>query len=1028
MVGAESGMTSWSIPRKLFLLLLLIFLPSSAIIIISGLSYRNNEIREATKNAEFLVQSLAYRQEQIAIETKQMLGTLAQLPDVQGLNASACNELFCELNKKYPLYSFIGATTPDGNVFASCPPFEPHTNLSDRKHVMDAVSTLDFSAGEFIVGRVSKVQSINFSYPVIDGHENLIAILAAGIRLDEYARFFSKVNLPEGSVFLITDHKGTRLFRFPESEAASPGSPIPIESFKRVSDSKSELGTYEATGVDGVYRTYAFKQQRLKEGSSPYLYLIVGIAKDRMVRNADFMTLGYLSILGILGFLAMYIALIFGNELLTKPINQLVEATRRFGQGEMWVRTGLPHLSDEVGQLAKSFDAMASLVEMRDIERRQAEEALRRSQRQLADIIEFFPDATYVINNEGKVIAWNRAMEELSKVSKDKMIGKGDFEYSLPFFENKRPLLIDMLFASEDEKMKHYDSVSTVGGAIVAETYAPNTYGGKGAYLWGVASALFDEQGNVAGAIESIRDITNRKLAEIALRESEERFSTFFRVSPVATSLSRLSDGQLVDINDALVGLSGYTREEIIGRSTLDVGVWGNPEDRLKMLDTLQNQGRLKDFETKFRRKSGEILDVIISAEVIEMAGQQYMLGLTHDITERKRGEEERKRLEEQLFQAQKMESVGRLAGGVAHDFNNMLGVIIGRAEMALEPDASPDKLRHNLDEILKAGLRSADLTRQLLAFARKQTAIPKTLDLNDTISGMLKMLRRLIGEDIDLSWQPGPDLWKVKIDPSQVDQILANLVVNARDAISGVGAITLRTENVEIDDSMIAETPEFIPLEYVLLTVSDTGAGMNREVCEKIFEPFFTTKELGKGTGLGLSTVYGIVKQNEGFIYVDSTPGKGTTFRVYLPRLTAPTADIPSKRAAAERPTGTETILMVEDDEAILDLGKTVLEKLGYIVLTAPAPGHAIDLVENHQGEIHLLITDVVMPEMNGRELSERLTAICPKLKHLYMSGYTADVIAHRGILDEGVNFIQKPFRSNDLAAKVRHVLDHLE
>jgi CheY-like chemotaxis protein len=301
-------------------------------------------------------------------------------------------------------------------------------------------------------------------------------------------------------------------------------------------------------------------------------------------------------------------------------------------------------------------------------------------------------------------------------------------------------------------------------------------------------------------------------------------------------------------------------------------------------------------------------------------------------------------------------------------------------------------------------------------------------MDLNETISGILKMLRRLIGEDIDLLWAPGLDLWKVKIDPSQVDQILANLAVNARDAISGVGAVTMRTENVVIDDSKRAETPECMPGDYVLLTVSDTGVGMSKEVRENIFEPFFTTKEVGKGTGLGLSTVYGIVKQNDGFIYVASEPGKGTTFKIYLPRFKAATAPAHSGEVAGKRPTGKETILLVEDDEAILDLGKVILENLGYTVLAARTPVDAMNLVEEHPEDIHLLITDVVMPEMHGRELAEKLSAIRPDLKCLYMSGYTADVIAHRGILDEGLNFIQKPFGSDDLAVRVRQVLDHLE
>src|SRR5208283_2274866 len=421
------------------------------------------------------------------------------------------------------------------------------------------------------------------------------------------------------------------------------------------------------------------------------------------------------------------------------------------------------------------------------------------------------------------------------------------------------------------------------------------------------------------------------------------------------------------------------TREEVIGQLSLKQGWWANPGDRAKVVEILQEQGRIRDFETQLVSKSGEIIDVLGSAEVIEMAEEKYILSLAYDITERKRGEKERKRLEEQLFQAQKMESVGRLAGGVAHDFNNMLGVIIGRAEMALNKGVSTDELYNNLKEILNAGLRSADLTRQLLAFARKQTAAPKILDLNDTISGTLKMLRRLIGEDIDLFWIPELDLWKVKIDPSQVDQILANLVVNARDAISGVGAITMRTENVVIDDSYVAEAPEFIPGEYLLLTVSDTGAGMSPEVCSKIFEPFFTTKELGKGTGLGLSTVYGIVKQNDGFIYVASELGKGTTFNIYLPRFKAETAqDLPAK-VADKRRTGTETILLVEDDEAILNLSKMILENLGYTVLAARTPVHAIHLAERHPGALHLLITDLVMPEMNGRLLAEQLRSIRP-------------------------------------------------
>jgi two-component system sensor histidine kinase EvgS len=371
------------------------------------------------------------------------------------------------------------------------------------------------------------------------------------------------------------------------------------------------------------------------------------------------------------------------------------------------------------------------------------------------------------------------------------------------------------------------------------------------------------------------------------------------------------------------------------------------------------------------------------------------------------------------------MESVGRLAGGVAHDYNNMLSLIIGYAELALDKTSPGDALREDLDEILSAAQRSADITRQLLAFARKQTIRPKVIDLNETVEGMLKMLRRLIGEDIDLSWRPGTGRMPVFMDPSQVDQLLANLCVNARDAIGGVGKLTIGTGRVRFDEAYCADHAGFIPGDFILLAVSDDGCGMDKDTLANIFEPFFTTKSVGEGTGLGLATVYGIVKQNEGFINVYSEPGEGATFKIYLPLrgkeegpAKAPeTAEIPAGRG--------ETVLIVEDETSILELVQMVLERLGYHVLAASTPGKAMALAEEHGGAVDLLITDVVMPEMNGRELAETMQTHYPKLKVLFMSGYTANVIAHRGVLEEGVNFIQKPVSNRELAVKAREVLE---
>jgi CheY-like chemotaxis protein len=355
-----------------------------------------------------------------------------------------------------------------------------------------------------------------------------------------------------------------------------------------------------------------------------------------------------------------------------------------------------------------------------------------------------------------------------------------------------------------------------------------------------------------------------------------------------------------------------------------------------------------------------------------------------------------------------------------------MLGVILGHTEMSLDDVDPALPLFDDLLEIRKAAERSAELTRQLLTFARKQTVAPKVIDLNETVEGMLKMLRRLIGEDIDLLWKPCRNLRPVKVDPSQIDQLLANLCVNARDAITGVGKITIETDAADIDEDYCTDHAGFSPGEYLLLAVSDNGSGMGPETLGHLFEPFFTTKEMGKGTGLGLTSVYGMVKHNNGFINVYSEPGQGTTFKIYLPLFTEKSALLPTKEQGRQAEGGQETIMLVEDEQSILKMTTMMLEKLGYTVLATSNPGEAIRQAHEHSGRIDLLITDVVMPEMNGRDLAGRLITVYPELKRLFMSGYTANVIAHHGVLDEDVHFIQKPFSKKNLAAKVRQVLGH--
>lgn len=514
---------------------------------------------------------------------------------------------------------------------------------------------------------------------------------------------------------------------------------------------------------------------------------------------------------------------------------------------------------------------------------------------------------------------------------------------------------------------------------------------------------------------QSLQIRQERKIAEaererlvLAIEQVEE--------SVVITDI----EGNILFVNGAFEKKTGYSAHEAL-QTNVRILKSGKHDDRLyrEMWKTVLKGetwvGRLIN-----RKKNGDLF-----TEEVTISPVRNPYGETVNFVAVKRDITIEIKKEEHFRQAQKMDSVGRLAGGLAHDFNNMLGVIMGYTDMALEDVDPALPLHQDLQEIKFASERSADLTRQLLAFARKQTITPQVLNLNSTLSDMLNMLHRLIGEDIDLEWQPESDIWPVKMDPSQVDQILVNLCVNARDAIDGVGKIIIETKNVVFDTARYSDHPEVKPGQFVQLAVSDDGCGMSKDILNNIFEPFFTTKDMGLGTGLGLATIYGIVKQNDGFINVYSEEGQGTTFRIYLPKAGDFVEELDSSLPGIIPLTGQETILLVEDEPSLLKLTSNMLNKLGYNILSASTPKEAIRLMEEAGHPIHLLLTDVVMPEMNGRDLAKILLAKRPAIKPLFMSGYTSNVIAHHGVLDEGVDFIAKPFVLAELGEKIRAVLD---
>jgi len=528
------------------------------------------------------------------------------------------------------------------------------------------------------------------------------------------------------------------------------------------------------------------------------------------------------------------------------------------------------------------------------------------------------------------------------------------------------------------------------------------------------------------GQLKRLLPAVDRELREAkgraTLRATEASYGTLVEHAPVGIYRSN-PDGKFLAVNSALVRLLGYeSADEVLGVN-MSRDVYADPAERQRLLDRDTYTDREYDeVEATWKRKDGRLLTVQLSVRAVRNGSGkvEYYETFVRDVTEQRR-------LQTQLVQSQKMEAVGRLAGGIAHDFNNLLTVITTSCDLLLEDLTASDPKREDVQQVRQAADGAAALTRQLLAFSRQQVLAPQIVNLGDVVYGVEKMLRRVIGEDVDLVTVLGPDVGAVKADVGQIEQVLMNLAVNARDAMPTGGKLTIETANVEHDPDYAREQEAAAVSRFVMLAVSDTGTGMDEATKARIFEPFFTTKELGKGTGLGLATVYGIVRQSGGFIWVYSEPGLGTTFKIYLPQVDegAVAAAAGAKTAPGTSHRGTETVLLVEDAAAVRSVIHEALVRQGYAVLDAPNGGEALRVAESHAGPIHLLLTDVVMPGLSGRQLSDQLTRIRPETRVLYTSGYTDDAVVRHGVLESGIAYLQKPFTVEGLARKVREVLD---
>lgn len=871
-----------SLRFRLIIIIFLAIIPMVGLIIYNNWEQRQLATLNSQKELLGVVQNCISDYTHTIQQTNQLLAALAASPVVIGQEANACSQLFAKVVKESSLYYNIMATRQDGEIFATAkplPPRGPH-NLADRLYFKRILQTKQFSLGELVIGRATGMATLPCAYPILDPSGEFQGVVAAGLNLSRLTRIFQITDFPGDACFGIIDNRGRIMYQHPEPDKWIGKDLSHAEIIQVILAQKQ--GLVEAHGIDGQKRLYSFLPLggATQEGFVFYgipTQIIYAPLRQALIRN--------LSSLGAVTIFALVLSWLLGYLFVIRRMNILTKATKQVAAGDLSARTGMNYGKGEIDLLARAFDEMAGTLQKREIERRQSEEDLKKSEEKYRLLVNQIPAVVYKGYRDWSLDCFDRKIEEITG-------------YSQEDFNSRRVTWRDLIFPEDVEQ----------------------------------AEELFLEA-----------------------RKTNNLYIT----------------------------------------------------------------------EHRIKKKTGEVCWIQARNQiVVDATGKtDYISGVFFDITDRKQ-------LEDQLAQAQKMEAVGLLAGGIAHDFNNLLTAIMGYSEIIMAEINSDDHILHYAEEVMKAAYHGASLTNKLLAFSRKQILQPRMIDLNTIVTDMDAMLRRLIGENIELATHKSEQLGLVKADPGQIEQTLMNLAINARDAMPHGGKLTIETSNVYLDEEYIQNHAGVRPGFYVLIAVTDNGVGMDAEKLSHIFEPFFTTKESGKGTGLGLAMVYGIVKQSGGHIWVYSEPGQGTAFKMYFPRIEDsidPVTPLSATRLPAKMLTGGETILLVEDDAVLKKLISRVLNKFGYKVWAAGNGGEALSICEKEKGPIHLMLTDVVMPQMSGTELAERVAALRPGIEVVYMSGYTTNAIVHHGVLDAGINFIQKPVKIFTLIQKVREVLDNI-
>jgi PAS domain S-box-containing protein len=978
---------------RLFVLVLLAILPVSALIYYNAVQRRDREAAEVREDAMRLTGLVAVHHQQMLSGARELLANLAQQPDIRAHDSYACTNFFSQLMTHSSDYFNYAAVAPDGVVFCSAQPLSEAVNLKDRTWFQRALQNRGFTMGEFQIARIIKNPSLTLAYPVMDHDRRIVAVVAVALNLTSLSRFPGETNLPDDSELLVLDRGGTILAHTPNFDQWV-GKNLPDSPIVR-SVLTQRQGTIESAGADGMMRLYAFTPVFVEPGDVPDMYVAVGIPTEAAFAAVDQELYQNVLALVVVAVFTLVIAWLGGNQLLLKHLTALVAASRRLASGDLSARLGLRQGRGELSVLAQAFDDMAEALERRETQLRQSEQRYR-------TIFENTGTAMVLIEEDTTVSLVNSKFETIGGYSREEVEGKKSWtEWIVPEelerlreYHWKRRL--DPVAAPREYETRLVDKDGNLHDVLVNVTLIPETQ-------CSLLSAL---------------DITERKRAE-----QELRLLSMAIEQAAETIVITDTEGTIQYVNPAFEHTTGYLRAEAIGHNPRVLASGRHEAAFYEEMWAALKRGEVWMGNFINKRKNGTLYEEeAVISPVRNAAGEiAHYVAVKRDVTREVE-------MEKQLRQAQKMEAIGTLAGGIAHDFNNVLGAVLGYTELALLDTPQHSPAAGSLREVLKGCQRARELVKQILAFSRMSGQERKPVQLGQVFEETIKLIRASIPTTISIRSvidMEGLGQATVMADPIQMHQILVNLCTNAAQAMrnhGGVLEVGLSSGHFGADDP--ARPPEFSPGPYVTIWVRDSGPGMEPATLERIFDPFFTTKGPGEGTGMGLAVVHGIVERHHGAIRVESLAGVGSTFFVWLPRIES----APSETEGDETndiPTGSERILLVDDDLSLLDAGAKVLQRLGYEVESRSSSLEALRLFREAPEHFDLLITDQIMPQMTGIDLAREVLAMRPTMPILLCSGFNETVNAE-SIGELGIRaFVLKPLIIAEVAKVVRQVLD---